>query len=252
MCAVRVLAADTDLTQVLLDPVLLDELHAFLWTEPFSNRGTPDDGWSCRDHVVVVGALLRTLGAEVHIRHGRCMFVRGPGSDGATPVGIGQEGSSRAEHAWLRVPGLGDVDLSPRVAASQPPWTAVDSPGIVGSAWIAPRETSFETTTKLREYTAAIKRATTAPDELRAVYLYQREEPYGPQIPGTGLSWASSRVSQRLLARGLPDDLYLRFAAHLLGLRAGDRQALRGISPNKAWAIVAADEQLAGRAGGAL
>lgn len=245
MCAVRVPVTDTDLTQALLDPVLVDELHAFLWTEPFSNRGTLDDGWSCRDHIVVVGALLRTLGAEVRIRHGRCMFVQGPGSDGAAPVGIGQEATSRLGHAWLLVPGIGDVDLSPRVAAAQPPWTGVDSPGIVGSAWIAPRETSFATTTSLREYTAAIKRATAAPDELRAVYLTQREEPYGADIAERGLSWANSRVSQRLRGRGLPEDLYLRFAGHLLGLRSGRRQPLRGISPNKAWAILAADAELA-------
>ena len=60
-----------------------------------------------------------------------------------------------------------------------------------------------------------------------------------------GLSWANSRVSQRLRGRGLPEDLYLRFAAHLLGLRAGHRQPLRGISANKAWAILAADAELA-------
>ena len=162
-----------------------------------------------------------------------------------TPISRRQEGSSRAGHAWLLAPGLGDVDLNPRVAASQPPWTGVDSPGIVGSVWMAPRETSFATTSNLREYTAAIKDATRAPDELRAVYLIQREEPYGADIARIGLSWANSRVSQRLRARGLPEDLYLRFAAHLLGLRAGRRQALRGISPNKAWAIVAADAELA-------
>lgn len=46
-------------------------------------------------------------------------------------------------------------------------------------------------------------------------------------------------MSQRLRGRGLPEDLYLRFAAHLLALRAGRRQPLRAISPNKAWAIVA-------------
>jgi hypothetical protein len=240
-------ATDPDLTQALLDPALVDELHAFLWTEPFSDRGTPDDGWSSRDHVVVVGELLRTLGAEVGIRHGRCMFVRGPGSGGRLPVGIGQEGTARVGHAWLLVAGLGDVDLSPRLASSQPPWTGVDSRGIVGSAWIAPGETSFATTPQLAEYMAAIKRATVAADELRAVYHIQREEPYDDDIAGQGLSWANSRVSQRLLARGLPDDLYERFAAHLLGLRAGQRQPLRGISPNKAWAIIAADAQLAGR-----
>ena len=238
-------AADTDLTRALLDPALVDELHAFLWPEPFSTRGTRADGWSCRDHIVVGGAVLRTRGAEVRIRHGRCMFVQGPGPGGAPPVGIGQEGSSRIGHAWLLVPGLGDVDLSPRLAAPQPPWSGVDSPGIVGSAWIAPGPASFATTTKLREYTAAIERATGAPQELRAVYLIQREEPYRADIARQGLSWANSRVSQRLRGRGLPEDLYLRFAAHLLGLCAGRRQPLAGISPNKAWAIVAADVDLA-------
>jgi hypothetical protein len=236
---------DPELTQALLDPALVDELHAFLWTEPFANRGLPDDGWSCRDHIVVVGALLRSFGAEVRIRHGRCMFVQGPRSDGAPAVGIGQEGTSRIGHAWLLVPGLGDVDLSPRLAAAQPPWTGVDSPGIVGSAWIAPRETSFETTTHVGDYTAAIERATDALDELCAVYLVEREEPYGAGIGRAGLTWANSRVSQRLRARGLPEDLYLRLAAHLLGLHAGRRPPLRGISLNKAWAIVAADAELA-------
>ena len=243
---VRVPATDTDLEQALLDPAVVDELHAFLWTEPYLHRGTPDDGWSARDHVVVVGALLRALGAEVRIRHGRCMFVQGPGPGGSLPVGIGQEGSARVGHAWLLVPGLGDVDLSPRLASPQPPWTGVDSPGIVGSAWIAPREASFATTPKLVDYMSAIERATRATDELRAVYHVQREEPYGDDVAATGLSWASSRVSQRLLARGLPEDLYRRLAAHLLGLRAGHRQPLRGISPNKAWAILAADRELAG------
>ena len=159
-------------------------------------------------------------------------------------MGIGQEGSSRLGHAWLLVAGLGDVDLSPRIAAPAPPWPGVESPGIVGSAWIAPCETSFETTTKLREYTAAIERATSAVDELRAVYLVASEEPYGADVARAGLTWASSRVSQRLRERGLPEDLYVRFAAHLLGLRAGRRQPLREISRNKAWAIVAADVEL--------
>jgi hypothetical protein len=237
-------ADDTDLEQALLDRALVDELHAFLWTEPFSNRGMSDDGWSPRDHIVVVGALLRSLGADVRIRHGRCMFVQGPGPGGAPAVGIGQEGTSRLGHAWLFVPGFGDVDLSPRVAAAQPPWTGVESPGIVGSAWVAARETSFQITTDLGEYTAAIEDATGAAGELRAVYLVQREEPYGADVARMGLSWANSRVSQRLRGRGLGEDLYLRFAAHLLGLRAGRRRPLRAISPNKAWAIVAADADL--------
>jgi hypothetical protein len=240
-----VTATETALAQSLLDAGLADELHGFLWTEPFANKGTPDDGWSCRDHAVVVGHLLRTAGADVRIRHGRCMFVQGPGADGAPPVGIGQEGASRVGHTWLAVAGLGDVDLSPRLQTAQPPWVPVDSPGIVGSAWVAARATGFSVTTHLREYEAAIGRATGATDQLQAVYLMEREEPYTDAVGRKGLAWANSRVSLRLLERGLPADLYLRFAAHLAGVRAGDRRPLRGISHNKAWKILAADPELA-------
>jgi hypothetical protein len=239
-----VTGTQTDLAQPLLHAELVDELHALLWTEPFVNRATADDGWSARDHVVVVGRLLQALGADVSIRHGRCMFVQGPGADGAPAVGIGQEASSRVGHVWLSVAGLGDVDLSPRLSKPQPPWTPVASPGVVGSAWIAPLPTRFTMTTKLRDYEAEIERATGATGQLEAVYLRRTEEPYTDDIARAGLSWANSRVSQRLLGRGLPEDVYLRFAAHLIGLRAGRRQPLRGISHNKAWAILAADEVL--------
>jgi hypothetical protein len=61
VCRIRVPATDTDHTQALLDPALADELHALRWTEPFSDRGTPDEGWSCRDHVVVVGGQARAI-----------------------------------------------------------------------------------------------------------------------------------------------------------------------------------------------
>jgi hypothetical protein len=198
-----VTVTETALAQSLLDAGLADELHGLLWTAPFANKGTPDDGWSCRDHAVVVGHLLRSAGADVRIRHGRCMFVQGPGADGAPPVGIGQEGSSRVGHTWLYAADLGDVDLSPRLQAAQPPWVPVRSPGVVGSSWVAGRATAFSVTTHLREYEAAIGRATGATGELQAVYLMEREEPYTDAVGRKGLSWANSRVSLRLLERGL-------------------------------------------------
>ena len=179
-------ATETALAQSLLDAGLVDELHALLWTEPFANKGTPDDGWSGRDHAVVVGHLLRSAGADVRIRHGRCMFVQGPGADGAPPVGIGQEGTSRVGHTWLHAAGLGDVDLSPRLGSAQPPWVPVDSPGVIGSTWVAGRETGFSMTTHLREYEAAIGRATGATDRLHAVYLMERDEPYTAQTGAQG------------------------------------------------------------------
>jgi hypothetical protein len=245
LCGALVPDSETDLAQPLLAPALVDELHGLLWTEPFLHRGARDDGWSSRDHAVVVAELLRALGAEeMRVCHGRCMFVQGPGADGAPPVGIGQEGDSKVGHTWLSVDGFGDVDLSPRLTTSQPPWRPVDSPGVVGSAWRAGRATRFTMTTKLVDYQAAIARATGTTDGLDAVYLMERSEPLTAKLAAAGLSWCSSRVSARLLGRGLPDDLYARCAAHLLGVGSGQRRALRGISHNKAWAIIAGDPDL--------
>jgi hypothetical protein len=234
------------LAETLQDAALADELHAFLWTDRFVNLGTLDDGWSARDHAVVVGALLRRLDADVSIRHGRCMFVQGPGSDGAPPVGIGQEIASRHRHTWLAAAGIGDVDLSPKLGAPQAPWRAVRSAGVIGSSWVAERAAGFALTRRHRDYEAEIADASSTTDRLQAVYLLQREEPFTAEIAQAGLSWANSRVSLRLLERGLPDDLYARLAAHLLGVAGGERQALRGISRNRAWSVLAEDAELAG------
>ncbi len=232
-----------DVALALQDPRLADELHAFLWTERFINRGATDDGWSCRDHVVVVGSLLAGLDHEVTIRHGRCMFVQGPGADGAAPVGIGQEGTSKIGHAWLAADGIGDVDLSPRLERRQPPWPGVAGRGVFGSSWRAERPARFLMTTTIREYERAIAYATGATDQLHAVYLTERDEPFTAEITRAGLSWARSRVSQRLLERGFADDLYMRLAAHVVGVGSGTRRSLSGISRNKAWSIVAESDR---------
>lgn len=139
------------------------------------------------------------------------MFVQEPGSDGASSVGIGQEADSKDRHTWLAV-----------------------------------RPTLFAMTATHREYGAEITRASGATDRLQAVYLLQREEPFTGDIAQAGLSWANSRVSLRLLERGLPDDLYVRFASHLLGLLCGERRPLRGLSRNRAWSVLAEDRHLAG------
>jgi hypothetical protein len=233
------------LTEALQDTRLVDELHAFLWTEPFTNQGIVDYGWSCRDHALVVGQFLADAGKHVTVRHGKCMFVQGPASDGAPPMGLGQEVDRRAGgHTWLWAAGLGDVDLSPKLNLRDPLWHPIDSPGIVGSSWVAPRAAHFVVTESPGEYDREIARATHASDEWRAIYFKQREEPFGDEIAGVGLSWANSRVSLRLLGRGLPDDLYVRLAAHLQKMLRGERRSLGHLSRNKAWTILAQDAEL--------
>lgn len=234
----------TPLAETLRDTRLIDELHAFLWTDPFVNQGIVDHGWSCRDHALVVGELLARAGAHVNVRHGKCMFVQGPTPDGAPPVGIGQDVDPRAGgHTWLSVSGLGEVDLSPKLSVRDPRWRPIESSGVVGSSWVAQRPTRFVVTESAHEYGQEIAQATHALNESRAIYFKRREEPLG-DIANAGLSWANSRLSLRLLRRGLPDDLYVRFAAHLHGLLRGERNSLRRLTRNKAWTILAQDADL--------
>lgn len=42
------------ISEILQKSELLAELHGFLWTEPFVNRGVADHGWSCRDHISAI------------------------------------------------------------------------------------------------------------------------------------------------------------------------------------------------------
>jgi hypothetical protein len=229
------------LAQTLQDAALLDELHDFLWTGPVVlKNGVPDHGWSCRDHALIVGQFLVDKSARVTVRHGKAMFVQGATPDGAPPVGVGQEVDfPPLSHTWLWVDDLGDVDVSPKLDISFADWRPIESPGIVASRWVAPTPTRFIAARTPREYSNEIALASHAAGENRAIYLLEREEPFRAEIASRGLCWAHSHVSLRLLKRGLPDDLYIRFAAYLHAVIAGDRPSLRHVSRNKAWEIVA-------------
>jgi hypothetical protein len=77
----------------LLVSSLRADLHHLLNVDPFHNarHGGWDTGWSCRDHAVVVAALLTAADIKASVVHGLNMFVEGPTSTGEHPVGIGNE-----------------------------------------------------------------------------------------------------------------------------------------------------------------
>jgi hypothetical protein len=102
------------------------------------------------------------------------------------------------------------------------------------------------------DYANEVARGTHAVDEARAVYCRVTEEPFAVKIAREGLSWAFSRVSLRLLKRGHPNDLYLRFAAHLEGVADGTRRSLRTVSTSTAWGNIAEDPTLQPDAAGEL
>lgn len=231
------------LLNCLTDAALLDELHNLLWVDPFDNRGSPDLGWMCRDHALVVGHLAELHGLDVMLRHGKCMFVQGPTVDGAPPVGVGQD-ETAGGHTWVYVDRIGDIDVSPKLSLRFSRWRPLRSPGVIGARFVAEGDARFVLTGDLHEYEQAVAAASHLSDVAQAIYWLDREEPLSGEVRAKGLSWPDSRVSIRLRQRGQPDDLYSRAARHLLGVWRGERRSLRRVSFNKAWTYVAQDPEL--------
>jgi hypothetical protein len=239
--------ADRQLRALLSDPALLAELRGFLWTAPYVSRGMQDRGWHCRDHAVVLRTLLGALGLQALVVHGKAMFVQGPTPEGGAPAGIGQlPGTPPRAHTWVEVPELGIVDLSPNLGARASGWRPVPGPGVIGSAWLAPGvATALGTTYHPQEYAYEIALATHTTGERRAIYLVEEYETELADLTTSGLSWCNSRMSLGLRSRGLPEDLYARFARHVAGVAAGSRRSLVRAARATTWSAIAADPALA-------
>lgn len=217
---------------VLIQRTFLDELRAFLWLKPFLNGGTRDGGWSCRDHAVVLGALLTLDGHQVAVRHGRCMFVQGATS-GHPPTGYGQE-TPGTGHSWLAVGGV-DVDLSPQLGVEIGRWRPVRSLGVIGGSWLVDGQAHEALLTGTqREYDREVAIATNLEDEMRAVYLAESEEPFAPSM--LTFEYVNSPLTDQL-RRTTGGLAYAKLSLHLDEVRRGGR-TLGEKGTKKAWRLV--------------
>lgn len=224
------------LLQALQDADFQRELHSLLWIDAFDNSGEWDGGWSCRDHTAVTGAFLSTAGLELTILHGRCYFVQGPTGDGQPPVAVGQHPDARAGHTWLGVAGFGHVDLSPNLGINHERWRPISSLGFIGDAWLTERTSEVLVTGDRSEYITEVELSARKVDALQAVYLMEEYEQYELAHAAEALTWANSPLTDHLRERGMPEDAYVRFAAHLAGLVTGQRPSLAGKPVPEAWA----------------
>lgn len=239
-------SCDESVVPDLCAPELIAELHALLWVNPKQAGTTSADfGWSCRDHVVVVGKMLLDRGAALTIRHGRAMFIQGPTSDGEPPVGLGQPPEMRPKsHSWLWGEEMGNIDLSANLAMRTPGWRPLDSPGVIGSQWVGPEGASFVECSDPSQYEQAVATATHRTDEAVAIYLTDAEEPFTAAVVTSGLTWAYSPLSLRLRQRRVAEDVYARAARHLELRLKGERRHLKGVSQLKAWQFLGDDPTL--------
>ena len=247
------------LAAVLADQRLVDEVHGMLWLPPRRNGGERDGGWSCRDHVVVIGELLSQMGVtNVEVRHGRAYFVNTLLCPTRGPIGLGQDGQADSGmHSWLHVEGFGDIDLSPKLDAADFPWFPIGSPGVIGSEVVTESMGTFPVRTcqTINEYSNEIARATHATGRIDALNWVFAKGPFSSQISERGLDWANSPLSVALRACGSAhgggQDLYSRLGRHLLGVLVGTREPLlSGADASiheqaRAWDLIGADSSLA-------
>jgi len=79
-------------------------------------------GWGCRDHAVVLAALLTSGGTDAQVVHGANVFIQGPTTDGQDPVGLGNDLAHGGEHTWVHVSAFGTVDVSLRLSERVQSW----------------------------------------------------------------------------------------------------------------------------------
>ena len=213
----------------------LPDLHALAWIEPFFNKqdGNWDSGWSCRDHSVVLAALLTAEGIEAQVVHGLTMFVQGPTKDREPPVGNGNDPAASGSHSWVHVPGFGTVDVSPRLSERVDQWRPLPVEcGLIGADWSVPRTTTHVALVgNANDYEQAVAVATHATDTATAIYWPKESAEFTPAM--LEADYIDSPLSYKLRdAAGA--DCYAKLAAHLYALSGGARRALAGVSQRKA------------------
>lgn len=215
------------------------DLHALLRIEPFYNSQARewDAGWCCRDHSVVLAALLTAEGIKAQVVHGNTAFIQGSTPDGQPSMGTGLGG-----HTWLRVPGFGTVDISPRLGERSSNehfrhWRPlpVDG-GLVGKRWdINGMESLAVFVDSAAQYEQAYAVASHANERAVAIYWPQKVVDFSRDMLDG--EYIDSPLTHRFIPMAGADG-YVKLAAHLYGLLRDNRRPLARISQRKAWRFI--------------
>lgn len=234
----------TPIVEELLRSPAIADLQHLVRVEPFARRdGSVDTGWSCREHAVVVGALLTAMGVKSQVVHGANMFVVGPGLSGEAPYGVGNApAQARFGHSWLVVEGFGALDLSPRLnerflKGPLQAWDPISAPwGWVGHEWIVGSEPAALVVVGSREeYEREMSLSTHRVGQCTAIYWPQAVQPFSVDM--LDHEFTDSPLRGRVASSNFEGAL-LKLAVHLWGLNRGNRRSLSRISQTKAWTFV--------------
>lgn len=205
----------------------LDEIHHLLWVEPYENQGRWDEGWNCRNHALIAGAVACLFKLKGSIIYGKSTFVQG--SDGELPpIGIAAD-----PHAWFGLDGLGYFDLSPRLTrCKDPEWRSWSLKGIALSRCFP--EGEFALTISEQEYENRVNEATHVPQIRRAVYLGRTAAHFSRKLLVDAFAAADSPLTVKLSQKYEPG-IFAKASIHLFKFLKGESQSLCHLSPDSAW-----------------
>ena len=207
------------------------EIHHFLWVPRFFNLRSKvrDEGLMCRDHALVITALLKRLGVMADVATGRMAMVSGP-SGTSQPRGM-----LFVPHAWTMTD-HGVVDFSIRVAPVHNEWREWNIDHVIHDKVIGTPVTTVRSCGTERAYENLIALATHAQSQYQIIYHY--EMTVRPEIEDCypNSRFLDSKISDHL-KRWFPQDqlLYHLLVEHLMLIGAGSVKTLVGCSQRSAW-----------------
>ncbi len=212
-----------------------NEIHSFLWSGPITNYGFRDEGWSCRDHAVVLATLAASKGIGSHLCTGFNMFVLGP-SDGSGSVGTGQEWDPEGPgHSWIELEGSGTLDLSPNFESLSRLRGPFTSHGVTAQKWrtsIGNFDVVYAETPDT--YNLAVAVATSQPDVGVAIYGVERRETFHTDMLRP--DFINSPLTRTI--RGYGDLIYVKLAVHLSRVLSGEGSIRREATQRKLWRAI--------------
>lgn len=219
------------LIQKILQPEFLQELHRLLWTEPFDNNGTWDDGWNCRDHALVIGALAQMLKFKASIIFGKAGYIQGP-VNSSPPVGLMQ-----SPHAWVAVEKGGFFDLSLRLdRMHDDKWSSWTTMAVGGSNVYPAGSARFVMVKTPVEYENCVANATHMTNTRTAIYLGNEYALLSREIVSNSLGWCNSPLCDRVRAKfGEVIDFHARVILHLADLVHNAAEPMSHLNQTQAW-----------------
>lgn len=224
--------------QAVRNPEFLAELHKLFWLKPHDNFGTWDPGWSCRDHAAVLAAIAGLNRIEVEVVSGKCVYgMRRLGHKDFKMVG--QDVSDSGGHAWIRLPSLGMIDVSPNIPFFTELWgpDAGKFAGIFSGKYEPSEAGKVIYCTTATDYAQAIADATYTEGVMNAIYWEAGCAPFRIDSIDDPYTEIDSPLTH-VLRRNFPKSIYAKAVLHLRDRSVGKGRSVAGLSHKKAWTVV--------------